>query len=131
MALKVSVLLVSIIAHTHGCVNSSPARSTFLPARGAEPRTASLGNSPSPYLLMPNAPVDGAEACFRRALEVAREQQARWLEPRTAVSLARLWQAHGRRDEARELLAGLYGWSSEGFDTVDLVEAKVLLEELE
>ena len=55
---------------------------------------------------------------------------ARWLELRAAVSLARLWQAQGRRDEARELLAGIYGWFTEGFDTVDLVEAKALLAEL-
>jgi tetratricopeptide (TPR) repeat protein len=72
-----------------------------------------------------------AEACFRRALEVAREQGARWLELRAAVSLARLWQVQGQRDEARDLLAGIYGWFTEGFDTVDLVEAKALLEELE
>ena len=75
-----------------------------------------------------------AEACFRCALEVAREQQARWLELRAAASLARLWhslRSQGRRDEARELLAGIYGWFREGFDTVDLVEAKGLLEELE
>jgi adenylate cyclase len=71
-----------------------------------------------------------AEACFRRALEVAREQGARWLELRAAVGLARLWQTKAERDEARELLAGIYGWFTEGFDTVDLVEAKALLEEL-
>ena len=71
-----------------------------------------------------------AEACFHRALEVARAQEARLLELRTAVSLARLWQAQGRRGEARELLAGIYGWFSEGFDTVDLTEARALLEEL-
>jgi DNA-binding SARP family transcriptional activator len=70
------------------------------------------------------------EACFHHALAVAREQQARWLELRATVSLAQLWQAQGRRDEARELLAGIYGWFTEGFDTVDLVEAKALLEKL-
>lgn len=74
---------------------------------------------------------DEAEACFHRALEVARHQQARWLELRAAVSLARLWRALGRHDEAHELLAPIYGWFTEGFDTVDLVEAKALLEELE
>jgi len=73
---------------------------------------------------------DEAEACFDRALAVAREQQARWLELRASVSLARLWQAQGRREEARELLSGIYGWFTEGFDTVDLVEAKALLAEL-
>ncbi|MBN1140087.1 MAG: AAA family ATPase [Anaerolineae bacterium] len=73
---------------------------------------------------------EGAAACFQRALEIAREQQARWLELRAAVSLARLWRAQGRHDEARELLAGITGWFTEGFDTVDLVEAKALLEAL-
>ena len=71
-----------------------------------------------------------AEACFQRALEIAREQQARWLELRASVSLARLWQAQSRRAEARELLSELYGWFTEGFDTVDLLEAKALLQEL-
>jgi DNA-binding SARP family transcriptional activator/tetratricopeptide (TPR) repeat protein len=72
-----------------------------------------------------------AEACFQRALEIARTQQARWWELRAATSLARLWAAQGRRDAARELLAGIYGWFTEGFDTVDLVEAKALLEALQ
>jgi predicted ATPase len=62
---------------------------------------------------------------------VAREQQARWLELRASVSLVRLWQAQGRHDEACELLRGIYGWFTEGFDTVDLTEAKALLAELE
>ncbi|MBN1180159.1 MAG: hypothetical protein JXD18_13190, partial [Anaerolineae bacterium] len=71
-----------------------------------------------------------SEACFLHALEVARDQGARWLELRAAVSLARLWQAQGRRDQARELLAPIYNWFTEGFDAVDLVEAKALLAEL-
>jgi hypothetical protein len=73
---------------------------------------------------------DEAEASFRRALGIAREQQARWLELRAAVSLARLWHSHGRCDEARGLLAGIFGWFTEGFDLADLVEAKALLEAL-
>jgi adenylate cyclase len=76
-------------------------------------------------------PAEEAEACFRRALEVARDQGARWLELRAAVCLARLWQTKAKRDEARELLAGIYGWFTEGFDLADLIEAKALLEELE
>ncbi len=71
-----------------------------------------------------------AEACFHHALEIARGQEARWLELRTVVSLARLWHSAGRCSEARELLTGIYNWFTEGFDTVDLVEAKALLEEL-
>jgi predicted ATPase len=67
---------------------------------------------------------------LRQALDVARHQQAKSLELRAAVSLSRLWQQHGKRDEARELLAPLYGWFTEGFDTADLQEAKTLLEEL-
>ena len=73
----------------------------------------------------------GAEACFLRALKVAREQGARWLELRAAVSLARLWRAQGRRDEARELLVGIYHWFTEGFDTVNWAETKALLKELQ
>jgi len=72
-----------------------------------------------------------AHACFQQALTVARRQQAKSLELRAAMSLARLWQQQGKRTEARELLAPLYGWFTEGFDTADLQEAKVLLDELE
>jgi predicted ATPase len=68
-----------------------------------------------------------AEACFRHSLEMARAQEARWLELRAAVSLVRLWQVAGRRDEARELLGGIYGWFEEGFDTPDLQDAEELL----
>jgi transcriptional regulator with AAA-type ATPase domain/predicted ATPase len=71
-----------------------------------------------------------AGACFQRALEVARRQQAKSLELRAAMSLARLWQQQDRRAEAHELLAPVYGWFTEGFDTADLQEAKALLEEL-
>jgi predicted ATPase len=71
-----------------------------------------------------------AEACFQQALAVARRQQAKSWELRAATSLSRLWQRQGKRDEARELLAPIYGWFTEGFDTADLEEAKALLEEL-
>jgi predicted ATPase len=71
-----------------------------------------------------------AEACFRQALEVARHQQAKSLELRTATSLSRLWQRQGRGAEARQLLAEVYGWFTEGFDTPDLREVKALLKEL-
>ena len=71
-----------------------------------------------------------AEACFRQALAVARQQQVKSLELRAAMSLSRLWQKQGKQADARELLAPLYTWFTEGFDTADLQEARVLLEEL-
>jgi len=72
-----------------------------------------------------------AAACFHQALDVARSQQAKSLELRAAMSLSRLWQQQGKRTEAHALLAPVYGWFTEGFDTADLQEAKALLEELE
>jgi predicted ATPase len=71
-----------------------------------------------------------AEECFQQALEIARQQQAKSLELRAAISLGRLWQRQGKRDAARQLLASVYSWFTEGFDSPDLREAKVLLEEL-
>jgi predicted ATPase len=71
-----------------------------------------------------------AEACFQQALDVARRQEAKSLELRAAMSLSRLWQQQGKRAEARELLAPIYGWFTEGFDTADLQDAKALLEAL-
>jgi len=71
-----------------------------------------------------------AEVCFQQALAMARRQQAKSWELRTATSLARLWQHQDKRAEAYELLAPIYGWFTEGFDTADLQEAKALLEEL-
>jgi predicted ATPase len=71
-----------------------------------------------------------AETCFRQALDVARHQQAKSWELRAATSLARLWQRQGKRTEAYELLAPIYGWFTEGFDTADLQEAQALLDAL-
>jgi predicted ATPase len=71
-----------------------------------------------------------AETCFHHALEIARTQQAKSFELRTATSLAKLWQQQGKRAEARELLAPVYSWFTEGFDTTDLQEAKALLDAL-
>jgi predicted ATPase len=71
-----------------------------------------------------------AEASFRKAISVAQHQSAKTWELRAAMSMARLWRDQGKRDEARELLAPVYGWFTEGFDTRDLKEAKGLLQEL-
>jgi predicted ATPase len=70
------------------------------------------------------------ETCFHQALTIARRQQAKSLELRAAMSLARLWQGQGKHMEARQLLAPIYDWFTEGFDTADLREAKGLLEAL-
>jgi predicted ATPase len=71
-----------------------------------------------------------AEACFRQALDMARRQQAKSLELRAAVSLSRLWQQQGKCTEAYDLLAPVYGWFTEGFDTADLQDARALLDAL-
>ena len=86
--------------------------------------------SPQPPTPNPHAEAE-AEACFHKAMEIARRQQAKSWELRAAMSLSRLWQQQGKRAEARELLAPIYGWFTEGFDTADLQEANALLEELE
>ena len=72
-----------------------------------------------------------AETCFRHALEIARRQQAKSWELRASLSLSRLWQRQGKRHTAHQLLAEVYGWFTEGFDTADIQEAKALLEDLE
>jgi len=88
---------------------------------------------PSPQPLMPNtqaAVEQEAEECFLKAIAIAQKQQAKSLELRAVASLARLWQQQGKTTEARRILAEIYGWFTEGFDTKDLQEAKTLLEEL-
>ena len=74
--------------------------------------------------------VQDAEALFGQSLEIARRQEAKTFELRAATGLARLWQRQGKRDDARDLLAPVYAWFTEGFDTRDLKEAKALLAEL-
>ena len=81
-------------------------------------------------LLTPEPDVAKAEGYFERALAVARQQQAKSWELRAAMSMARLWRDQGKPQQARELLAPVYGWFTEGFDTLDLKDAKALLEEL-
>jgi len=86
-----------------------------------------LQKSPEPGV---RSPKSGAEECFLKAIEIARRQQAKSLELRAVMSLSRLWQQLGKKEEARQLLAEIYGWFTEGFDTKDLQEARALLEEL-
>jgi predicted ATPase len=78
----------------------------------------------------PDGHHEAEERCYREALAIAQRQQARSLELRAATSLARLWRDERRDDRARDLLAPVYGWFTEGFDTGDLKEAKALLDEL-
>jgi predicted ATPase len=96
--------------------------------RWYEPEVHRIGGEIA--LLTPNQDATTAEGYFQRALTVARQQQAKSWELRAAVSLARLWRSQGKVREARELLAPVYGWFTEGFNTRDLKEAKALLEEL-
>jgi len=85
----------------------------------------------NPRSLSPHPQAEAeAEACFLKAIDIARKQQAKSLELRAVRSLSRLWQRQGKRDNARELLAEVYGWFTEGFETADLQEARALLEEL-
>jgi predicted ATPase len=81
-------------------------------------------------LRQPGTPQAEAEAWLQRALDVARRQEAKSLELRAAMSLSRLWHQQGKRQEAHDLLAEVYAWFTEGFDTADLQDAKALLEEL-
>ena len=71
-----------------------------------------------------------AEECFLKAIDIAQRQQAKSLELRAVMSLARLWQRQGKTAEARQRLGEIYGWFTEGFDTKDLQEAKALIEAL-
>jgi predicted ATPase len=82
-------------------------------------------------LRQPETPQAEAEVWLQRALDVARRQEAKSLELRAAMSLARLWQSQGKRQDAYDLLAPVYGWFTEGFDTADLQDANRLLEKLQ
>jgi predicted ATPase len=115
---------VSAIAEAQGCVRTT----------GECPWEAELYRLKGQLLLMEAEGAHGrvprpteAEACFQQALDVARRQEAKALELRAAMSLSRLWQQQGERAKAYELLAPIYGWFTEGFDTADLQEVKALL----
>jgi predicted ATPase len=95
------------------------------------PVARATGQAPIPQPLPPHSQAEvEAEASFQQAIAIARRQRAKSLELRAAMSLSRLWQQQGKCQEAHDLLAPIYGWFTEGFDTADLQEAKTLLEEL-
>jgi len=101
------------------------------PVSGKSQASQNKSEDTSPQPLTPSTQAEAeAEACFLKAIEIARHQQAKSLELRAATGLARLWQQQGKQKEAHELLSAIYGWFTEGFDTKDLQEAKALLEEL-
>ena len=85
------------------------------------------------HLLLAQSPDNHpeAETCYQNALDIARAQHAKSWGLRAATSLARLWQSQDKRQDAYDLLAPVYGWFTEGFDTADLIDAKTLLDELE
>ena len=80
--------------------------------------------------MSPEPDVAKAQQYFERALAVARQQQAKSWELRAAMSMARLWREQGKRQQARDLLAPVYGWFTEGLDTLDLKQARMALDEL-
>ena len=126
---------LSMLAEVHSIMGQAEAGLTALrealalvEKTGERYYEAELYRLTGELLLQHAAPeVSHAEACFQQALNIARCQQAKSLELRAAMSLGRLWQQQGKRQEARALLAPIYGWFTEGFDTADLQEAKTLL----
>jgi predicted ATPase len=104
---------------------------TFADESGQRHSEAELYRLKGELLLQQTIPgVSKTETCFQQALDIARRQEAKSWELRAATSLARLWQSQDKRQDAYDLLAPVYGWFTEGFDTADLQEAKSLLEEL-
>jgi predicted ATPase len=97
--------------------------------RGQATGNGQQKNSTDPRPLSPDSQGE-AETCFLKAIHIARRQQAKMWELRAAVSLARLWRGQGKAQQAQKMLAEIYHWFTEGFDTKDLQEAKALLEEL-
>ena len=128
--------LLSLLAEMYGKVGQAKEGLTLLAEalavahkNGERYREAELYRLKGELLLQSEDESD-AEACFRQAIEIARRQQAKSLELRAAMSLSRLWQKQGKKEEARTLLQEIYDWFTEGFDTADLREAKALLEAL-
>jgi predicted ATPase len=130
--------LLALLAEAHGVLREPEAGLTALmEALTLVDKTGERWYEPELYrlkgaLLLQQSSDNQAEAetCFHKALETARTQQAKSLELRAATNLARLWDQQGKRQEAYDLLAPVYGWFTEGFDTADLKDAKALLDEL-
>jgi predicted ATPase len=117
--------------HAEGALAALEAAVVQIDSTGYNVWEPEVYRSMGDLLLQLNSSAPGkAEVSYRRAIERARSQEAKSWELRAAVSLARLWRDQGKRDEARDLLAPVYGWFTEGFDTLDLKEAKALLDEL-
>ena len=129
---------LGLLAEAHGAIGQPEAGLTVLAeALTHVDKTGERWYAPELYrlkgaLLLQQSSDNQAEAesCFHHALDIARTQQAKSWELRSATSLARLWQQQGKRQEAHDLLAPVYGWFTEGFDTADLKDAKALLETL-
>jgi predicted ATPase len=108
-------------------VNRLPLTDQAPPSKTTTNQASWKPASPSPSSSRQN--IEEAQSCFRRAIEIARKQSAESWELRATISLARLLAKQGRRDEARAMLAEIYNWFTEGFDTADLKDAKALLDE--
>ena len=129
---------LALLAETHGIIEQSETGLTMLTEALALVDTtderwyeAELHRLKGELLLQSSSENSTeAETCFQRAMAIAQNQQAKSFELRTATSLARLWQQQGKRQEAHDLLAPVYGWFTEGFDTADLIDAKALLDAL-
>jgi tetratricopeptide (TPR) repeat protein len=117
-----------LLLHVDGLANDQKARLKQNDKRKTKKR--GRASSPIPHSSFVGHRSAEAGKCFQKAIEVARQQGAKSLELRTVMSLSRLWQQLGKQVEARQQLAEIYDWFTEGFDTQDLQEAKALLEEL-
>ncbi len=132
------LIFLAFLAETYGKIGQVEAGLHMLAEalavtneRGQHDMEAELHCLKGELLLQQTAPdTSQAETCFHHALDIARRQQAKSWELRAATSLARLWQSQDKRQEAHDLLAPVYEWFTEGFDTADLQEAKALLNEL-
>jgi adenylate cyclase len=128
LALQADVQLV--IGKPQAVLASAAAGLEAVEKMGEAPLEAELYRLKGEALLAGAGTMNEAEAAMQQGIDVARRQNAKSWELRGAISLARLWAGQGRRTEARDLLAPLYGWFTEGFDTADLKQAKMLLDKL-